>query len=49
MEILLGKLLIGASEREQSLILHIHKRLKDIKEAQQSDETTLDYLQSLAS
>jgi len=49
METLLGNLLIGATDREQRLILQIHKRLKDIKETQQSDKTTLDYLQSLAS
>ena len=48
MEALLGRLLTDADSREQGLILHIHKRLNHMKQAQSSEQTTLDYLKKLA-
>lgn len=48
-EALLGRLLKGADEREQRLILHIHKRLVRIRAASQSDLTALNRLKQLAS
>ena len=48
MEQLLGRLLSDADEREQGLILHIHERLVNIREASVSNQTTLYRLKRLA-
>jgi len=48
METLLGKLLGNADEREQDLILHIHKRLEHMRDTGLSDQATLDRLRQIA-
>lgn len=48
-ERLLGRLLSNSDEREQRLILQIHKRVRRMQEAHQSQQSTLDYLKNLVS
>lgn len=47
-ELLLGRLLKKSDEREQRMILQIHKRVKRMNKAHQSQQSTLDYLKNLA-
>lgn len=47
MEKLLGKLLIGASTKEQNSILAIHTSLKTIFDAQKVNDDRLNYLMGL--
>jgi hypothetical protein len=47
-EQILAGLLKGASQYEQDNILRLHIRLQRIFEAQQSDRTSLEYLQNLS-
>ena len=47
MKRLLGKLLQDANEQEQSLILHIYKRLEAIREMSRSDQVILNKLKEL--